>query len=224
MAELPGLRVPALAVTDGSADPVWIEMPCQGGYLYGRRHVLRLPYDRATADIARRRLRFDRQLRRVWSPLSMIFLLAAGVLLVVPGAADLPSEFRLACYAGALGVSMWTSYRGGKLTVAQNPELIGRLGVYLPAVSPAAAQQWVNHNPAVRLVSERPRWRRYPSRVYQWAAVGCASAGVGVWYFALEDGGGPIAWSAFVLLLGAAAALAIKALPVGFVRLGDTAG
>lgn len=222
MTELPGLSLPPLAITDGSAQPAWVEMPYQGGYVYGRKRTLRLPFDAATAEVARRWLRFDRRLRTVWTPISVTLLLAALVTLFLPGDDDLLNVLRIVFYAAATGVSIWTGRLGRKVAFAQRPQLVGRLGVYLPGVSATVAREWVARNAAVQVVPERPRWRRYPSRVYLWASGLCAVAGVGVWWVALRDGTFELTTLlAFVLLLAATVVLAFKALPVGFIRLGD---
>ena len=85
---MPGLRelsVPPLAVTDGSADPTWIDVPCTGTYVYGRKRTLRLPFDAATADAVQRRISFERRVRTVWAPISMVLMLAALATLYLPG-------------------------------------------------------------------------------------------------------------------------------------------
>jgi hypothetical protein len=225
MTELPGLSVPPLAITDGSVDPTWIELPCQGGYVYQRKRTLRLPFDAATADVARRRLHFDRRQRTVWTPISVALLLAGLATVFVPGDGGLFYVLPIVFFAASAGVSIWTSHLGKKVAVAQHPQLVGRLGVYLPAVSAAVSQEWVAHNAAVQVVPERPRWRRYPSQVYRWASGLCAVAGVGVWWVALRDGTFELTTLlVFVLLVGAAVVLAFKALPVGFIRWDDARG
>ena len=224
MTGLPELSVPPLAVTDGSPDPTWIDVPCTGTYLYGRRRTLRLPFDAATADVMQRRIRHDRRERTVWAPISMTLMLAALAMLFVPGDDGLLDVLRIVLFVVGSGVSFWTGYRGKKVAVAQYPELVGRLGVYLPAVSAPVAQQWTTHNPTVRAVPQRPRWRRYPSRVYRWAAATCLIAGIGVWWAALRDGTSNLTnLLAFLMLIGAAIILAFKALPVGFIRWDDAA-
>jgi hypothetical protein len=83
----------------------------------------------------------------------------------------------------------------------------------------------LRRNDVVRVVPERPRWRRYPSLVYRWAAGSYVVAAAGVWWFALRDGESGLAMLlAFVVLLGAAVVSAFKALPVGFIRFGDAPG
>ncbi len=85
MSALPELSVPPLAITDGSADPTWVGMPCTGTFVYGRRRTLWLPFDAATADIVHRRLRLDRRVLTVWTPISTTLLLAALATFYVPG-------------------------------------------------------------------------------------------------------------------------------------------
>jgi hypothetical protein len=219
MSALAGLSVPPSAITDGSADPAWVDVPCTGTFVYGRRRTMRLPFDAVTADIVHRRLRLDRRVRTVWTPVSMALLVAAIATLYVPGDDELLGVLRIALFMAGSGLSFWTDHLGKKVAVAQQPELVGRLGIYLPAVSAPVAREWITRNPTVLAVPQRPRWRRYPSWVYRWAAGVCAVAGVGIWWFALRDGTSSLtALLAFILVVGAAAVLAFKALPVGSIR------
>jgi hypothetical protein len=185
--------------------------------VYGRKRTLRLPFDAATAEKANRWIRFDRRRRALWTPVGIVLMSSALVsLLFVED--DRANWIRLALYAAGLLVQVVRECVERRLTVAQQPELIGTLGVYLPAMSATVAGEWVQRNAAVQVVSERPRWRRYPSLVYRWACGACAVGSAGVWWFALRDGESDMAsLLAFVVLLGAAVVLAFKALPVGFV-------
>ena len=129
---------------------------------------------------------------------------------------------RIALFVAGFGLSFWTDHLGKKVAVAQQPELVGRLGIYLPAIAAPVAQEWITRNPTVLVVPQRPRWRRYPSWVYRWAAAVYAVAGAGIWWFAPRDGTSTLtALLAFVLLVGAAVVSGFKALPVGFVRWDD---
>ena len=221
---LPGLSVPPVAITDGSEDPVWVELPARRGYLYGRKRTLRLPFDAATATVARRWLRFDHRRRTVLTPIGVSPLLVAFVLLAFVDDSRF-DEVRLGLYVAGFLLQLWTTHAEKKLTVAQHPELIGQLGIYLPAVSAAVAQQWVLRNPAVQVVAERPRWRRYPSVAYRWAAGLFVGAGAAVWWFGLRDGEfGLVALFAFVVFGGAAVVSAFKALPVGYIRFDNVRG
>jgi hypothetical protein len=192
--------------------------------VYGRRRLLTLPFDAATAETVRRWLRHDRRQRTVVTPL-FITLLAAAMVALSVGAGTVPPAVPFVLYATGVLVQLWDGHVEKKLTVVQHPELVGKLGVYVPAVSAEAAQAWVQHNAAVRMVPYRPRWRRYPSLVYRWAAGAYAVAAAGVWWFALRDGeSGLVMLLAFVVLLGAAVVSAFKALPVGFIRFDDAPG
>jgi len=219
MTGLPELSVPPLAITDGSADPTWVDVPCTGTFGYGRKRTLRLPFDAATADVVHRRLRLDQRVRTVWTPISVTLLIAALVTFFIPGDDDLLDVLRILFFVAGSGLSFWTAHLGKKVAVAQRPELVGRLAVFLPAVSALVAREWMTRNPTVLALPQRPRWRRYPSRVYQSAA---AIAGIGIWWVALRDGTASLtALLAFLLLIGAAFILAFKALPVGFIRWDD---
>ncbi|MGW4943565.1 hypothetical protein ACWEOZ_18480 [Actinoplanes sp. NPDC004185] len=218
------LSVPPVAITDGSTDPVWVELPCRGGYVYGRRRMLTLPFDAATAAVARRWLRLERRRRTVVTPI-VVTLLAAAFVAVVLGADTVPGWAPVLLYMASVLVQAGDGYVERKVLVRPHPELIGRLGVYLPAVSAEAARAWIEHNASVRVVSERPPWRRYPSLVYRWAAGSYAVAAVAVWWFALRDGEfGLVPLCAFVVLLGAVVVSAVKAVPVGVIRFGDAPG
>jgi hypothetical protein len=222
MTGLPELSVPPLAITDGSADPTWVDVPCTGTFVYGRKRTLRLPFDAGTADVVHRRLRLDQRARTVWIPISMTMLLAALATLLVPGDDGLLGVLRILFFVASSGLSFWTVHLGKKVAVAQHPELVGRLAVYLPAVSAPVAREWMTRNPTLLAVPQRPRWRRYPSRVYQSAAGACAIAGIGIWWAALRDGTASLtALLVFLLLISAAFMLAFKALPVGFIRWDD---
>jgi hypothetical protein len=217
---LPGLSVPPAAITDGSADPVWVELPVRGEYLYGRKRMLPLPFDAATAAIARRWLRFDRRRRMVLAPIGISLLVAAGATVFVDDSRF--DEVRLGLFLAGFLLQLWTAHAGKKVTVAQQPELIGRLGVYLPAVSAEVAREWVGRNTAVQVVPWRPRLRRYSSLAYRRVAGLLAVAAAAVWWFALSDGEfGLIALLAFVVLGGVAVVSAFKALPAGFIRFDD---
>ena len=216
------LSVPPMAVTDGSPDPVWVDLPCRTDWAYGRRPTLRLPLDAATAAAARRWTVLDRRRRTVWGPLSLAVGCAMLATLFVPGDEAELAAFRLVACLAILVSSLWTDHLIKRVTVAQHPEVVGRLGVYLPAVSTAAATEWARLNPGVHTVSTRPRWRRFPSRVYVWAAGSFAVAAVGLWWAAFRDAdSGVPALFAFVLLVGAAIVSFFKALPLGFIRFDD---
>jgi hypothetical protein len=192
--------------------------------VYGRRRLLTLPFDAATAATVRRWLRHERRQRAVLTPL-VITLLAAAMVALSVGADTVPPALSFLLYATGVLVQLADGHVEKRLTVAQHPELAGRLGVYLPWVSAEAAQAWLQRNDAVRVVPERPRWRRYPSLVYRWAAGAYAVAAAGVWWFAVRDGESGLALLlAFVVLLGAAVVSAFKALPVGFIRFDDAPG
>ena len=222
MSALPELSVPPLAITDGSADPAWVDVPCTGTFVYGRRRILRLPFDTGVADMVHRRLRLDRRVRRFWLPISMTLMLASIATWYVPGDDGLLDMLRITFFAAGAGLSFWTDHLGKKVAVAQQPELVGRLGIYLPAVAAPVAREWITRNPTVLAVPQRPGWRRYPSWVYRWAAGVCAVTGVGIWWVALRDGTFSLtALLAFLLLLSAAVVAGFKALPFGFIRRDD---
>jgi hypothetical protein len=213
-----GLAVPPVAITDGSADPVWVEVPSRGGWLYGRAPTLRLPFDPAAAEVVRRWLRHQRRRRVVLAPVLLALLLAALATLRL----DAPSWIFPVLLGLNAAIALRAAHVEKRTTLAQHPELVGRLGFYLPALPDAVARAWLLRNPAVQEVTGRPRWRRFASPVYRWTAGACAVAAAGIWWYALRDGESDLLrLAAFVVLVGAAVVAAGKALPVGFVRLGD---
>jgi len=193
--------------------------------VFGRKRLLRLPLDAATAGVARRWLRFDRRRRLVVTPIIIALMSTALVLLLFFDDTGFDGV-RLALYAAAALLQLGTGYIEKKLIVVQHPELISRSGLYLYGVSAEAAREWVQRNPAVRVVPWRPRrGRRYPSLVYRWAAGLSAVAAAAVWWFALSDGEFDlVAPLVFVALVGAAVVSAFKALPAGFIRFDDARG
>lgn len=224
LAAVPGLSVPPVAITDGSADPSWVALSASGGFVYGRAHLLLLPLDAGTAAVARRGLRFERLQRSVLTPISLTLLSAALVLLLFADE-DRFDGIRLTLYAAGILIQLGVAYAGRKLTVVQNPELIGRSGYYLRAVSAEVAAEWVRRNPGVRVMPERPRWRRFPAVAYGWAAGLSAGAAAAVWWFGLSDGEADLTTlAAFGVLAVGAVVSAFKALPLGYIRFDDTGG
>jgi hypothetical protein len=213
-----GLAVPPVAITDGSADPVWVDVPSRGGWLYGRAPTLRLPFDPAAAAVVQHWLRHQRRRRAVVAPVLLTLLLAA----LATFRLDAHSWVFPVLLAVNAAIALRAAHVEKRTTLAQHPELVGRLGCYLPALPDAVARAWLVRNPEVQVVTGRPRHRRFASPVYRWAAGACAVAAAGIWWYALRDGeSGLVPLAAFVVLLGAAVVAAGKALPVGFVRLGD---
>ena len=88
-----------------------------------------MPFDAATADIVHRRLRLDRRVRTVWTPISTTLLLAAIATFYVLGDDGLLGMLRIALFVAGFGLSFWTDHLGKKVAVAQQPELVGRLGI-----------------------------------------------------------------------------------------------
>src|SRR5688500_12826987 len=100
------LSVPPRAITDGSADPVQVEVPCRGGYVYGRRRLLTLPFDAATAATVRRWLRHERRQRAVLTPV-VITLLVAAMVALSAGAGTVPPAVPFVLYATGVLVQLW---------------------------------------------------------------------------------------------------------------------
>ncbi|WP_250003485.1 hypothetical protein [Actinoplanes sp. M2I2] len=136
----PELVIPPLAVTDGTADPEWVEVPVSDWRL-GRRTMLRLPLDRRSARSARRFVRL-----RPWEPVTRLVFGAASLTFVL---ADLsPSQNRVALVvaAAALATSFFLYGRGLPRQVPTR----NRAGdLRLPGVAEPVALAWMAANPGV---------------------------------------------------------------------------
>lgn len=157
---LPGLRVPPLAVTDGSADPGWADVPLTA-WRFKRTPTLRLPLDRRTAARVRRYARLT-----PWSPLPAIVVLAA---VAIWEYVDLPRPWNEVLILAAGGAQViWTLLRGGLPPQAPSRNRLGDLRI--PSVPVEVAREWVASNPGVTATDE-PEPRPHSRRFYiAWAA------------------------------------------------------
>jgi hypothetical protein len=207
-----GLEVPARAITDGSPDPVWVDISCRPSYLYGRRRTVRLPFDAVTAGSIGRLMRHERRLRIWWTPLGILFWIAGSVTLIT--GVGWGGVARWLLLGAALGIQTVTVQVDRKLRIAQQPEMVGPAAVYFPAVEDHVAEEWVRLNPAARVVPRNPGWRRYPGFVYVLAAVASVAIAVFIW----RVGDSPFREAGTIVLTLAAAGFVFLAVPPGFIR------
>lgn len=215
------LSVPPLAITDGSHDPEWIDLPCRGTYRYAKKPVLRLPMDAGTAATARRWIRF-RKVDDLGVTPAVLLLFVAGFLLGIWGrrAGSLAYLAALLSYFVAIALAWWGGKTERSLTVRCHPEMVGRRGIYIPGVPVAVAREWTNRNVDVRIVAAIPKWRRYPTWVYIAASGLSAAAGVGIFSVEATDRQAGIDLAAvftITVLFAIAITFAVKALPLGYV-------
>jgi hypothetical protein len=157
------LRIPSLAVTDGSADPEWVDMP-MSRWRFRLRPSLRLPVDAGTAKSVRRYVRLT-----PWSLLSSLAGLAA-VICALTG--HLPATAIL--LTGAVS----TLLRGRGLP-RQVPYRTAGGDLRIPGVPLRVAQEWVAGNPGV-IATDNPAPRRHSRRFYGTWAAGLIVAAVAV--------------------------------------------
>lgn len=215
------LSVPPLAITDGSRDPEWINLPCRGAYRYAHRPVLRLPLDAGTAATARRWIRFHKIDDFLVTP-AVLLLFLAGFLLGIWGrrAGSLTYLAALLSSFVAVALAWWSGTTERSLTVRCHPEMVGRLGIYIPGIPAAVAREWTNRNVDVQIVAASPTWRRYPRWVYITMSGLCAAVGVGIFSVEATDRQAGINLAAaltMTFLFGIAIAFAVKALPPGYI-------
>ncbi|ROP33497.1 hypothetical protein [Couchioplanes caeruleus] len=223
------LSVPALALTDGSAEPEWVGFPTSCGLLHTRRPPLSLPYDAATAPTARQFVRFRRMRQLLLVPVFTLLIIAGFVIGQLEETTNNTSsntiQTILYLTAGALG--WWVARMEKRTSVRPRPEPIGRLGIYISGVPAGVAQEWVHRNSAVQIVSQPPPWRRFSARTYALFSTLTAVAGAGLLILVTTDrneGIHVIAFMAILALFAMTIAAAHRALPSSFGRRGRNRG
>ncbi|XVV08410.1 hypothetical protein ACQP2X_26565 [Actinoplanes sp. CA-131856] len=154
------VRMPALAVTDGSPDPEWVAVP-MSMLRFRRRPSQLLPVDARTARAVRRYMRL--------APLSFLIPLASIVLFIV-GAAE---GSTLALVGGLIG-PLWGLTEGRGLP-KQEPSRTHTGDLRISNVPLEVAQEWIRLNPGVT-VTDVPAPRRYSRRFYASWAIGLVAA------------------------------------------------
>ncbi|SNY53279.1 hypothetical protein [Paractinoplanes atraurantiacus] len=156
------VRMPAVAVTDGSPDPEWVDVPLSR-WRYRRRPAQRLPVDARTARNVRRYVRL--------APLSLPLLVLSIVLLLV----GIFQGSVLAFVGAAIG-PLWNLAQGPGMP-EQQPYRAPNGDLRLPAVSLEVAQEWIRLNPGVT-VTDQPAPRPHSQRFYATWAIGLVAAGL----------------------------------------------
>ncbi|WP_127507623.1 hypothetical protein [Actinoplanes solisilvae] len=136
---VPGLKIPELAITDGSTEVEWVPVSLSG-WATRREPSMLLPLDRRSARSMRRYRRFVPVLVLV-----LLLQLAAWVLRL----ADLLPNARLVTgglLVAVFGLILWL--KAGM--PAKTPRRTRSGEVRIPAVPEAVAQQWIALNPGVR--------------------------------------------------------------------------
>ncbi|MFF5078125.1 hypothetical protein ACFY36_13825 [Actinoplanes sp. NPDC000266] len=154
------VRMPALAVTDGSPDPEWVDVP-MSVWRFRRHPSQRLPVDATTARAIRRHTRL--------APLSLPISLLSIVFLIVG-----VTEGSLLALAGTLITPLWNLAEGrGRPDLDPYRTPLGDLRI--PGIPLEVAHEWIRLNPGVT-VTDVPAPRRYSRRFYAWSAIGLVAA------------------------------------------------
>ncbi|MBG0560560.1 hypothetical protein [Actinoplanes aureus] len=152
-----GLQIPPLAITDGAADPEWVEVPLSQWRFVKLRPLQRLPLDARSARSVRRAIRLA-----PWSlPAALVSLTAWWVYFHTDASLSLPG------FLMALGAALSIHI----LALVQSHGMPKRLPyrtrfgeLRIPDVPVEVAQQWVARNPGVTATDEpapRPHSRRF---------------------------------------------------------------
>jgi hypothetical protein len=172
------LRIPALAVTNGAADPDWVEVPL-GRRRFKRQPPLRLPLDPRSAKNTRRYVRLA-----PWYPLpALVSLVAwsAGTF----GHLAWPESLGAVVVAG--GVPLTWSLLQTRGLHRQVPYRTRFGDLRIPEVPVEVAQQWVAQNPGVTATDE-PAPRPHSLRFYTVWSVCLLLAAVGLVVVLANDG------------------------------------
>jgi hypothetical protein len=149
------LRIPPLAITDGAADPDWVDVPLSR-WRYKRHPSLRLPMDARSARSIRRYVRLT-----PWSALADLVALAAASALAF-GSLSLHGRLVASVVAGGLPLASHLLENRGM--PRQMPYRTRFGDVRIPDVPVEVAQEWVAWNDGVTTTDEpapRPHSRRF---------------------------------------------------------------
>jgi len=196
------LRIPSLSITDGSADPEWVDMP-MSRWRYRLRPSLRLPVDAGTARNVRRYVRLTR-----WSLLSSLAGLVAAVAAAICALTDQLPETAI-LLTGAV-----SSLLRGRGLPKQVPYRTADGDLRIPGVPLRVAHEWVAGNPGV-IATDDPAPRRHSRRFYgAWSTILIVAA-VGVADVLAANGRAdpPVLWLLVAVSLVAGLAMAYKIEP-----------
>lgn len=199
-----GLQIPALAITDGAADPEWVEVPL-GRWRFQRSRSQRLPLDRRTARSVRRYVRLA-----PWSVLVNLVVLAAWL---AWGFGGLSSSGNLAALA-VVGVGILWSVLEHRGLPRQWPSRARSGDLRIPAVPTEVADQWVTRNPGVIATAE-PAPRPHSRRFYAVWALVLLPTSIGLAVVLANDGRehSLLLWLLVPVLFIAAVSMALKTQP-----------
>jgi len=155
MSELDSLDIPEVAITDGSSDPIWVSVPCDGGLGWRIGPVLRLPFDRSSAATAAQWARAFRRNKTIVFPLtSIIFLAAISILFLRMEYAPpwFPSVFSVLLVTG-ISWRIVPIFRERRLRLPVLPRLYNG-GIFIENVPEGVAQQWLRKNRRISLIPE----------------------------------------------------------------------
>jgi hypothetical protein len=149
------LRVPSLAVTNGDADPEWVEVP-MSQWLFKRQPSMRLPLDSVSAKKTRRYVRL--------APWSLLVTFVAAVAWSASVFWDLSGPRSLVAILVAAGLPVAWSVLGPRGLPRQVPFRTRFGDLCIPNVPVEVAEEWVAHNEGVTATHEpapRPHSRRF---------------------------------------------------------------
>ena len=146
------LSVPAMAITDGSANPEWVVVPSKGRYRYSRTPNLRLPFDPITATAVRRWEKYRRLNKVCLTPIGIILILAGLVVRSLPYASDglIFTTALLLCIIG-FAVVLSSGHLVSRLEIRQIPIYTRKVGVHIDGIPSEVASEWANLNHTLRI-------------------------------------------------------------------------
>jgi hypothetical protein len=164
------LQIPALAITNGAADPDWVEVPLRR-WRFKRQPSLRLPLDPRSAKKTRRYLRLA-----PWSPLPALVALLAWS---VSAFGDLSRPGSLAAAMVAVGTPPAWSLLQSRGSLRQVPYRTRSGDLRIPEVPVGVAKEWMAQNQGVTATDE-PAPRPHSRRFYAGWSVGLLLAAAGL--------------------------------------------
>lgn len=198
------LHIPALAITNGAADPEWAQVPLSR-WRFQRSPSQRLPLDPRTAKSVRRYTRLA-----PWSLLTTLVAVAAWSALAF---ADLSSSGRTAAIAVAWSAILWSLLEQRGLP-RHLPYRTRSGDLRIPQVPVEVADRWVAHNPGV-IATDEPAPPAHSRRFYAIWAAGLLTASAGLAVVMATNGrvDSVLLWMLMPVLLFTGISMALKAQP-----------
>jgi hypothetical protein len=157
---LGSMSIPEVAITDGSSNPVWVEVPCYDDFAPGFRpslRTLRMPMDRNSAIAAQRWARVFRLYKTIVWPLTSILLIAAGTIpllsILFPHIWLLSILFILVAVGMSWRALAQRHERRLRLRLPTLPYL-SEGGIMIANVPGPVAGQWLQTNPFISLIPQ----------------------------------------------------------------------